>query len=99
MIGVCKICSKLFETTTEEAFSPDCTCVQCWRKAHGLPVEQPRPALSAWYMGKAQKWAEEAEARRDAWCDGQAIRWAQDHSAVYATLARQAAARYGAVQP
>ena len=54
-------------------------------------------SLAQWYADKAERWAEEAEARREAWCDMQSIRWAQDRCAVYAALAQQAAARYGEV--
>ncbi len=55
--------------------------------------------LAQWYMDKAERWAEEAEARRDAWCDMQSIRWAQDKCAVYARLAQEATERYGEAQP
>lgn len=30
MIGLCKWCGKLFETTEEDAFSPECRCSFCW---------------------------------------------------------------------
>lgn len=30
MIGFCRKCSKSFETTTEEACSPNCLCASCW---------------------------------------------------------------------
>lgn len=102
MIGVCKICSKLFETTTEEAFSPDCTCVTCWRKAHGLPVGQ-RAALAVWYMDKAQELAEVAELlRSNEWLPAigrKMLRDAQMEVSIYAKLAQQAQERYVAVQP
>lgn len=32
MIGVCRLCSKLFETTTEDAYDPKCTCPDCYNK-------------------------------------------------------------------
>lgn len=53
--------------------------------------------LYTWYMQQAEKWAEEAEYRREMWfVRTSLITFAQDRCATYVTLANQAAERYGA---
>ena len=100
MFGLCSKCGSGWDfASLEDSYAPDRMCGPCYRKAHGLPVDKPLPELAVWYMRRAEDWACEAEDRRSSWCDMQTIRWAQDRSFVYATLAQQAAARYGAVQP
>lgn len=34
MIGVCSKCSTMFETTTEDAYTPGVLCPTCYRAAH-----------------------------------------------------------------
>lgn len=45
MIGVCTKCGAMFETTQEDACSPDCQCPDCYRSpftaARPTPVEPP----------------------------------------------------------